>query len=464
MNGLQVLYAKSPYWLQHVFLNAYAFSIHLERYGGPFHRAFDELQKTQWFTKEEIEQYQLNRLQPLVRHAYYTVPFYRDKYDSHEVAPEDIKSLSDLSKLPIITAEDVRSAGKSILSVKYSKKKLIHGHTSGTTGTPLSVCWDKQTCVYNNAVDWRQKAWAGIHYGDRLALILGRTIVAADKKQPPFWQHDRIHNMLWMSAFHLSEEFLPYYYERLWQFKPKAIEGYPSTIFILARYLDRIGKTFPVKAVFVSSETLFPTQRALIEDRFEAPVYDFFGMAERVAFATQCAEAREYHLNFEYAINEVGDSNGNLLEPGKQGYLIGTSLLNYGMPLIRYKTSDITAINTARCTCGRYMPRFTGVTTKDEDIVVTPEGKLISSSILTHPFKPLDSIKESQLIQEKIDLLRVKIVPRENYTEKDSTQLINALKERVGANMRIEIELTDKIPRTNAGKLRWVISKIHLSL
>lgn len=464
MSGLQAIYDKVPYWLQHLLLNAHAFRIHRERYGKPFKRAFDELQQTQWFSPEQIHKYQTKRLQALVKHAYNTVPFYRKYYDKHGVLPEDIKTLKDISRLPLITREIVREAGGELISSQYSTRTLIHGHTSGTTGSPLSFYWDKQTCVYTNAVDWRQKLWAGVRYGDRIALLLGRTIVSTNKAAPPFWQHDRIHNMLWMSSFHLSESYLPSYVKKLRQYRPAAIEGYPSTVYILARYLQKVGETLPVKAVFTSSETLMPLQRAVIEERFEAPVFDFLGMAERVVFATQCAEAKTYHLNFEYAVNEIVDADGNAVEAGKEGYLVGTSLLNYGMPFIRYKTSDITAIDTEPCSCGRYMPRLKGVTTKDEDIVVTPEGKLVSSSVLTHPFKPLDAVYESQIVQEQIDLLRIKIVRREDYSESDSALLIAALRERVGPTMRIELEFVENIPRTKSGKFRWVISKVPLPL
>ena len=464
MARFQALYDKSPYWAQNALLNAYSLRIHQERYGKPFHQAFDELQQTQWLSPDQIQQYQTERFLTLVKHAYETVPFYRRRYDEYGVRPEEMKDLRDISRLPLITRDDVRSAGDDLLSSRHDKRTLIHGHTSGTTGSPLSFYWDKQTCVYTNAVDWRQKLWGGVHYGDKIALFLGRTIVPTNKTKPPFWQHDRIHNMLWMSSFHLSETYLPHYLEKLHKFRPAAIEGYPSTVYILARYLKTIGQTFPVKAVFTSSETLLPIQRALIEERLETKVFDFFGMAERVAFATQCAEAQEYHLNFEYAYNEVVDSDGKPVEDGREGYLVGTSLLNYGMPFIRYRTNDITAIENGRCACGRYMPRFRGVTTKDEDIVVTPEGKLVSSSVLTHPFKPLDAVQESQIVQEEIDLLRIRIVRREGYSEKDSAHLIAALRERVGPTMRIELEFVENIPRTKAGKFRWVISKVPLPL
>jgi phenylacetate-CoA ligase len=215
--------------------------------------------------------------------------------------------------------------------------------------------------------------------------------------------------------------------------------------------------------VFTSSETLLPLQRSLIEERFECTVFDFYGLAERMAFATQC-EAQQYHLNFEYAVNEVVDGTGNPVPEGQEGYLVGTSLHNYGMPFIRYKTNDVTAIVTGKCECGRSMPRLKAITTKAEDIIVTPEGKLISSSVLTHPFKPLDSVKESQIIQETIDHLRIRIVPRDDYNDNDSEQLLAALRNRVGHEMKIDLEFVEEIPRTKAGKFRWVISKVPLPI
>lgn len=464
MLSSQLIYDHTPYWVQGLLLNAHALRIHRERYGAPFEHTLSELGATQWFPDEKITEYQFLRLRKLFQHAYETVPFYAKLYEKHGVNPSNLQAIEDLKKFPLITREDVRNAKDDLISRKFRKRDLVHGHTSGTTGSPLSFYWDKNTCVYTNAIDWRQKQWAGVQYGDRIALFLGRTIVSTHRTRPPFWQEDRIHNMLWMSSFHLSEEYFAHYLKKLHQYRPLAVEGYPSTIYIVARYLKSIGQSLPVKAVFTSSETLLPLQRSLIEEWFEAPVFDFFGMAERVAFATQCPEAHEYHLNFEYAVNEIVDAQGNPVEDGKEGYLVGTSLLNYGMPFIRYKTSDVSAITTGPCSCGRHMPRLKGITTKDEDIVVTPEGKLISSSVLTHPFKPLDSVLESQLIQEEPDRLQVKIVPRSDFSDADSAPLISALRARVGPTIRIELEFVDSIPRTKSGKFRWVISKVPLPL
>lgn len=173
-----------------------------------------------------------------------------------------------------------------------------------------------------------------------------------------------------------------------------ATEGYPSTLIIWAKYLKSNKTALPMKAVLTSSETLFPVQRDTIEHSFQCKVYDFYGMAERVVFASEC-EYHNSHLNLDYGITEILDVDKKTVPAGMIGRIVATSLWNYGMPLIRYVTSDTTAISDRKCSCGRIFPIMEKVTTKDEDIVTTPDGRLISSSVLTHPFKPMHNIEES---------------------------------------------------------------------
>jgi phenylacetate-CoA ligase len=317
--------------------------------------------------------------------------------------------------------------------------------------------------VMNNAFDWRQKKWAGFSPGDPHAVILGRVVVPIQETKPPFWRMNYIQNQLWMSAFHMSGDNLPLYIEKLDNFKPKFLEGYPSTMFILASYLQKIDKKFPLKAVITSAETLFPHQREVIESSFDCKIFDFYGMAERVLFATECRFHHGKHLNLEYGITEIIDYQGNTAEIGKPGKIIGTSLHNFGMPLIRYQTNDVTNFIPGKCDCGLVHPLIESITTKHEDIVITPEGKWISPSVLTHPFKPQKNIIESQIIQERSDLIRIKIVKNSSFSDSDKENLLLSLTERLGNSMNIDLEFVDNIPREKSGKFRWVISKIPKS-
>lgn len=456
------IYNHSPVLLQNLLVSLYGLKIFFREYGKKFKEKLKEFEKIQWYSLDELREYQNDQLKILIKHCYENVPYYRKLMDVRKLKPTDISSADDLHKLPILTREDVKNNFSTLVAKNYTSSKLILGHTSGTTGSPLEFYYDEQICLVKNVVDWRQKRWAGVNPGDRIALFLGRVVVPITEKKPPFWRSNWVLNHLLFSSFHMSSENIDEYVDKLERFKPKAIEAYPSTAYIIGRFLLGLNKTLPLKAVFTSSETLVPQQREIIERAFECKVFDYYGMAERVVFATECQTHQGHHLNMDFGVTEILNKDNQPITFGEMGRIVATGLHNYGMPLVRYQTSDISSIRPKKCSCGREFPLMEDVTTKDEDIITTKDGRLISSSILTHPFKPMHSVAESQIIQEDRDHIRIKIVKRSAYEEKDTQYLLDEFKKRIGQDMKIEIEFVESIARTKAGKFRWVISKVPL--
>lgn len=461
MNVLENIYRRSPIAVQTVFLNVKAIELYFERYGRKFRKLFDEFDKNQWRNTTELELYQDQQLRRIIRHAYETVPYYSDLMRSLKLRPDDIKSKADLPKLPTLTKEDIRRNSARLLSSAYPKALLRHGHTSGTTGSPLDFHYDIHTCVVHHVADWRYKNIGGVSYGEPYASLLGRVTVPLKQTRPPFWRRNYVNNQLFLSAFHLRKQNLPFYFEVLRSEGIRALEAYPSTAYILALYLRSTGQTFPLKCVFTSSETLFDYQREAIEAAFECKVLDAYGMAERVMFATECAEHHGHHVNSDYGITEFLDSQKQPVSPGRVGTIVATSLHNLAMPFIRYETSDASSAMTDTCRCGRGFPMMHSVATKQESIVTLPDGRLISPSVLTHPFKPMHNIAESQIIQEKVDELLVKIVKRPSYSAADEETLLSGFKERLGDDVKVRISYVDEIPRTANAKFKWVISRIR---
>ena len=216
-----------------------------------------------------------------------------------------------------------------------------------------------------------------------------------------------------------------------------------------------------MKAVLSSSETLFDYQREAIEKAFQCKMFDFYGMAERAVFATECNYHSGHHLNMDYGITEFVDGDDLPVTPGTLGRIVATSLHNYAMPFIRYQTNDACSLKKERtCGCGRGFPLMDDVATKNESIISLPDGRLISPSVLTHPFKPMHNIKASQIIQEQIDELKVKIVKGEQYSRLDETMLLNAFRDRLGDAIMVNIQYVEKIAQEASGKFKWVVSKI----
>jgi phenylacetate-CoA ligase len=285
-------------------------------------------------------------------------------------------------------------------------------------------------------------------------------VVNPKRSAPPFWHSNRVQRQVWFSSFHMSDDNLALYVAEIRRRRLRFLEGYPSTLFILAKHVVQSGQQLPMQAVFSSSETLHDVQRETIERAFDCRLFDFFGHAERAIFAAECEAHAGKHLAEEYGFTEVVDEEGNAVPDGQLGYLVGTSLLNHALPLLRYRTSDISALTREPCTCGRTLLRIQNIATKAEDIVVTPDGRMISPSILTHPFKPFDQISKSQVIQEKPDHIVVKIVPTSTFTQEQEQLLTAGLQQRLGPKVRVEVQLVSDIPREPSGKYRWVISKV----
>lgn len=461
MHASEFIYSNSPIFCQTLMLNIKAFELYMERYGKKFWKLYREFENNQWLSLQELTDWQSVRLRELVKHAYKTVPYYQEILKKQKLVPADIQSIDDLYKLPILTKEDIKQNYIRMLSTTIPKRLVRYGHTSGTTGSPLNVAYDVNTCVAHHAADWRQKSWAGLEYGQPYASLQGRLIVPTIQKKPPFWRKNYINNQLFLSAFHLTEENLPYYFDKLSKDGIQFLEGYPSNIFILALYLNKKNINFPLKAILTSSETLFPSQKDAIEKAFSCKIFDFYGMAERVVFATECDHHQGHHLCLDYGITEFLDSDNQPVVDGKLGKIVATSLHNFAMPMIRYQTNDSCSLKATLCSCGRKFPLMDEVATKNEAIVTLPDGRLISPSVLTHPFKPMENIVESQIIQETINLLRVKIVKNQKYSIKDEKALLAGFSERLGSDIAIVVEYVDEIPRTKSGKFKWVISKIH---
>lgn len=254
---------------------------------------------------------------------------------------------------------------------------------------------------------------------------------------------------------------MPYFVEKLFKFCPQTIDAYPSAIYVVAKYMDDNKMKHRMKAVFTSSETLYPIQREVVERVFQCKIFDKYGLSEMFNVACECERHEGLHLIMEYAITQVLNERDEPVPAGTMGRIVCTALENFSMPLIRYDTGDVGKVLLHKCSCGRNFPLIGPVTTKAEDQILTPDGRYISGSLLTFPFKPMKNIIKSQIIQDDIRHIKIKIVKSGSYTNEDSIILSDGLRKCFGKDMEITLEFVEDIPRTKNGKYRWVISNVH---
>ena len=464
---LAALYGAAPIWAQNLLLTGFSARLERERYRGRYAEFSEMLARTEWFSTADLEAYQDERLREIVTNAYENVPYYKRVFDERKLKPADVRGRSDLPKLPLLTRALIKRNFDQLRSRNVTAKALRTGHTSGTTGTPLTVGYDAETVWMTYAVFDRHYRWAGCRLGrdgNRIAVARGNVIVPLSQRRPPYWRFNSLQHQLLLSAFHMSKANLPSYFAELERFRPEVLDGYPSTLYVLAKFLQSQGRKFPLRAAITSSETLYDFQRQVIEDSFQCKVFDYYALAERVAFSHECERHEGHHLAMEYALTEVVDDDGRARPRGSIGKLVGTSLHNNAMPLLRYVTNDVSALRDQPCSCGRGLELMEDVTTKAEDLLTLKDGRLISPSVLTHPFKPLDCIEGSQIVQTAPDAVSVKIIAGSGYTDWHTQHLTTELQSRLGEGVHITIEMVDQLEHSPNGKFKWVISHVPLGI
>ena len=459
MNKLyEQLYFKSPIFLQNIVTSIYGYKLYLERYSGNHDKYLEQLLKSQWYSQEQIDKYVNDKFKYIFQYAIKNVPYYKKLVSNGEIDVTKINSVIDITKLPIINKEQIRKNPQEFISHEFKENKLIVINTSGTTGKTLKIYVDKNSRRYSYAFFSRLKYWAGVNGKHNNITFAGRTIVSPESNTPPFWRVNRAWNNYLFSSYHLSTKNIKYYVKKMKKIQPYYIDSYPSSIYAIAKYMheNNIDGIEP-KAIITSSETLFDSQREIIEKVFNCPVFDQYGCAEQVVFISQC-EKGYYHVHLEYGIVEFLREDGSTAEPGENARLICTGFTNKAMPLIRYDIGDTGILSNKKCICGRNYPVIEKIVGRTDDILVTKEGRQVGR--LDPVFKGLQTIKEAQIIQEDYDKIILKIVPGVGYKNSDIQNVIWELKKRLGENSEIIVKKVVEIPRSANGKFRAVISNV----
>lgn len=463
MISAKSIYDRLPVSIQSLIVSGFGWWHDRIRYGKRFLEYRDFLEDSQWWSPTELEAWQNERLERIIRHAYEKVPYYQERFAEYGITPKDVRSQDDLYKIPVLTRKDIIANFDALIASDTSRKSLQLGHTSGTTGSPLEVLYDSSTTKLTYAMLDRQYRWAGVNLGrrgDRIAVLRGNVVVPLEQRKPPFWRYNRFHNQLLLSAFHMSKTNLPHYLEEIRRYAPVVLDGYPSTLYVLARFLLSEGERLPLRAVISASETLYDFQRESIEAAFQCKVFDYLAAAERVVFSTECDRHEGHHLCQEYGVTELLDSENKPVPDGHEGKMVCTTLHNLGMPLIRYVTNDVSAMKTQTCSCGRGLPLMEDVTTKAEDILALEDGRMISPSVLTHPFKPMHTVEASQIVQEDFNSVEIRVVAGPGYSEDDTRHLIREFRQRLGEEVKVRVTPVEELERSHSGKFKWVISHV----
>jgi phenylacetate-CoA ligase len=330
------------------------------------------------------------------------------------------------------------------------------GKTSGTTGTPLDIFRSLDSTIWEHAFHVQHWRWAGFRMGERQVVLRGDLIVPVTKSRPPYWFHDRLGRQLFVSSRHLNDEAAPHIGAAIAQFGATQLRAYPSTAYELARLTEAHQLPIRFRTVITSSEVLYPIQREGITRVLGGQVFDFYGAAERTAFAAQC-EHGNMHLHPDYSFVEIVDARGR--PTNEQGFLVGTTFRNLAMPLLRYRLDDLVRWSQTTCPCGRSYPVIEVLGARLGDQVFDLDGVAVSPGVITFAFKGVHNLVKSQVAQVDAKRWVLRVVPGPHFSDADRETLLTNFRTLVSPRLNVEVLLVGALPNPPSGKFKWVVQE-----
>ena len=418
------------------------------------------VRQTENWTEFQWAEYHNKHIRCLLEHTYKHVPFYQRLMHEAGVSPDNVLSVKDLDKLPVIRKSDLIEHFEEFRADNIDDFHMIHHHTGGTTGTPCAYYMDRYSWALNWALKMRTFEWAGYHYGeDCLGVLAGGSLIPGANCG---WKHRLwryVNNYYSMPITHLTEDILEEYYEQLKMRNIRFLRGYPSAISVLAEYcINR--EPLPMKAVFTTAEMLLPHQRRLIEQAFLCKPFDTYGCGDGMGFATECEQHGEMHISEECSITQIVDKNGRCVKDGEEGELVMTALYNFGFPFIRYAPGDMAVKSEKLCACGRRTKMIRVLNGRTSDNFKLINGNTLNA--LSLPFEDLTAeVKRFQVVQEAIDRVDLLIVPKKDITQERLLDWKKLLEFHCGQGVKVNVKLVESIETPYSGKMRYVISKVE---
>ncbi len=423
-------------------------------------KCLEELRETQWYSEEEIRDYQWRKLRSLLQHAYDKVPYYRDMFKRLKIYPKDISSFQDFKKVPCLTKRDIKKDSSSFISKDVQKRRLIRMNTGGSTGEPLIFFVDKKRISYDRASHIRAREWWGINVGDKEIVLWGSPIETTSQDKIKDIR-DWLFNTKLLSAFKTSEEKMIEYAKIIKHFKPKHIFGYGSSIYLFCKTMMKRGihlKNLNVRVVFVTADMLYDHHRKIIEEYFKCPVANGYGSRDGGFIAHECPEG-SMHLTENIYVEIL--NNDREVNYGEIGEVVITHLDNYAMPFIRYRTGDWATLSKKSCVCGRKLEIMESIEGRTTDFITTSKGKVMHALSLIYILRDVEGIEAFKIIQKRLDHIEIEIVKNRRFSSKNERRIKEKIMQIMeDKDVRINFKYLNHIKMEPSGKHRYVVSEV----
>jgi len=407
--------------------------------------------------REEVVSCQDGRLENVLTYVSEQVPAYRNlKTLVGHLAPREA-----LKAFPLLDKEALQTHMQNYLPRDFDRIPHYECTTGGTSGNQLRLHLDNDSQAVEMGFMHRQ--WARVGYTPRSRKATFRGVEFRDLPDRVYWQENPIYNEMQFSPYHMNEQTLGSYLNKMSEYRPQFLHGYPSAISLLADYILRHEvdwKALNIKAALLGSEAVTSEQRAMIEKAFHTRVFSWYGHSERVILAGECEYTTDYHTFPDYGYLEILKENGEPAEEGEMGEIVGTGFLNRSLPLIRYRTGDMARRLRSECKCGRWFDRFTDVEGRwKQEYVIGKNGSRMSMAALNIHGAALDRVVRYQYFQNRPGVMELRVMVVPGFGESDVVAISTAFADKMGDELMVEVKVVEDIPLTGRGKLRRLVQE-----
>jgi phenylacetate-CoA ligase len=417
------------------------------------------LEQTQWWPPEQLQALQVERLRTLLTHAGRHVPYYRDLFARLGFDPAAVTAVTGLQCLPFLTKSLIRAHTDALKA--DDARGLARFNTGGSSGEPLIFFIGHERVSHDVAAKWRATRWWGVDIGDPEIVVWGSPIElgAQDRVRA---LRDKLLRTELLPAFEMSEAKLDGFVAAIRARRPKMLFGYPSALSHIARHAERSGQRMDdlgIRVAFCTSERLYDDQRATIERLFGCKVANGYGGRDAGFIAHECPEGG-MHITAEDIIVETVRPDGTPVAGGEAGEIVVTHLATRDFPFIRYRTGDVGVLDEAACPCGRGLPLLKEIQGRSTDFVVARDGTVMHGLALIYVLRDQPGIRAFKIVQESLELTRVLVEPAADFRAEQLAAIERGLQARLGAGVRVEVELVPQIAPEKSGKFRYVVSHV----
>jgi len=418
--------------------------------------------------RDELEKLQLKRLQEIVKRAYENVPYYQEKFQEAKIKPEDIKTLKDIEKLPFTTKTDLREAYPFGMFA-VPNDDIVEVHTSsGTTGKPTVSGYTAKDLDIWGEVMARSLDMAGATKKDRIQNCYGYGLFTGGLGV--HYGSQKIGStVIPISAGNTKRQI-----EIMQDFETSIITCTPSYALYLAEMIEKNGidtDELNLKAGVFGAEMWTEEMREEIENRLNILAVNIYGLTEIIGpgVAQECEEKNGLHIFEDHFYPEIINSKTmETLPDGEKGELVLTTLTREGMPIIRFRTKDITALRREKCDCGRTLVRMDRITGRTDDMLKI-RGVIVFPSQIERALLKIEGLEPHYQIivtrPQHLDELEVQVETSEKlfsdevkHVEEVKKMIENKIHNEIGLRVNVSLVEPKSLPRSE-GKAVRVIDK-----